>query len=142
MAARDFHHDTVKTALIKDSWTITDDPLVLKIGIRNVFVDMGAEKLIAAERGTVKIAVEVKTFMGTSFVNELEKAWGQFFLYSRILKKQDSLRQIYLAVESNVFETLFKQEVAQLLLEEPGFCLFVFDAQKEEIIQWKPQINS
>ncbi|NEQ39278.1 MAG: fatty-acid synthase [Okeania sp. SIO3I5] len=142
MAAKDFHHDTVKTALIKDGWTITDDPLVLKIGIRNVLVDMDAEKLIAAERGATKIAVEVKTFIGASFVNELEKAWGQFFLYSRILKKQDSLRQIYLAVERNVFQTFFKQEVAQLLLEEPGFRLFVFDAEKEEIIEWKPQINS
>ena len=142
MAARDLHHDTVKTALIKDSWTITDDPLTLKIGIRNVLVDLGAEKLIAAERGTTKIAVEVKTFIGPSLVNELEKAWGQFFLYSRILKKQDSLRQIYLAVERNVFATLFREEIGQLLLEEPGFRLFVFDAKKEEIIQWKPQINS
>ncbi|NEO56626.1 MAG: fatty-acid synthase [Okeania sp. SIO3B5] len=142
MAAKDFHDDTVKTALIKDSWTITDDPLVLRIGIRNVLVDMGAEKLIAAERGATKIAVEVKSFMSASLVNELEKAWGQFFLYSRILKKQDSLRQIYLAVERNVFETFFKQEVGQLLLEEPGFRLFIFDAKIEEIIEWKPQVNS
>ncbi len=142
MAARDLHHDTVKTALIKDAWTITDDPLVLKIGIRNVLVDLGAEKLIAAERGTAKIAVEVKTFISPSLVNELEKAWGQFFLYSRILRKQDPLRQIYLAVERNIFETLFKEEVGQLLLEEPGFRMLVFDAKMEEIIQWKPQINS
>ncbi|WP_202220086.1 hypothetical protein [Okeania sp. KiyG1] len=34
-----------------------------------------------------------------------------------MLKKQDSLRQIYLAVERNVFETFFKQEVGELLLE-------------------------
>ncbi|NEQ75891.1 MAG: fatty-acid synthase [Okeania sp. SIO2D1] len=142
MAARDFHHDTVKTALIKDGWIITDDPLILKIGTRNVLVDLGAEKLIAAERGAAKVAVEVKTFISPSLVNELEKAWGQFFLYNRILKKQDPLRQIYLAVERNVFETFFQEEVGQLLLEEPGFRLLVFDAKIEEIIQWKPQINS
>ncbi|NEP40684.1 MAG: hypothetical protein F6K06_27775 [Okeania sp. SIO1H4] len=59
-----------------------------------------------------------------------------------MLKKQDPLRQIYLAVKRNIFETFFKEEVGQLLLEEPGFRLFVFDAKIEEIIQWKPQINS
>ncbi|NER08355.1 MAG: hypothetical protein F6K17_40330 [Okeania sp. SIO3C4] len=46
-----------------------------------------------------------------------------------------------MAVERNVFETFFKQEVGQFLLEEPGFCLFVFDAKMEEIIEWKPQVN-
>ncbi|NEP89921.1 MAG: fatty-acid synthase [Okeania sp. SIO2C2] len=141
MPAKDFHHDTVKTALIKDGWIITDDPLILKIGTRNAFVDLGAEKLIAAERGATKIAVEVKTFISPSPINDLEKAWGQFFLYSRILKKRDPNRQIYLAVERNIFETVFKEEAGQILLEEPGFRLLVFDVKIEEIIQWKPQIS-
>jgi hypothetical protein len=30
--ARDLFHDVVKSALIKDGWTITDDPLFLKVG--------------------------------------------------------------------------------------------------------------
>lgn len=141
MPAKDIHHDTVKTALLKDSWTITDDPLILKIGTRNAFIDLGAEKLIAAERGATKIAVEVKTFISPSPINDLEKAWGQFFLYSRILKKREPSRQIYLAVERNVFETVFKEEAGQILLEEPGFRLVVFDVNSEEIIQWKPQIK-
>ena len=141
MPAKDLHHDTVKTALVKDGWTITDDPLILKIGTRNALVDLGAEKLIAAERDTIKIAVEVKTFISPYPMNDIEKAWGQFFLYSRVLKKRDPSRQIYLAVERNIFETLFEEEAGQLLLEEPGFRLIVFDAGIEEIIQWKPQIN-
>ena len=142
MPAKDLYHDTVKTALVKDGWTITDDPLILKIGTRNALVDLGAEKLIAAERDTIKIAVEVKTFISPSPINDLEKAWGQFFLYSRILEKRDPNRQIYLAVDRNIFETLFEEEAGQILLEEPGFRLLVFDAKIEEIIQWKPPINS
>nr|WP_313898253.1 element excision factor XisH family protein [Nodosilinea sp. LEGE 07298] len=63
MPARDLYHDAVRVALEKDGWTITDDPLILTIGLRSVFVDLGAEKLIAAERGTEKIAVEVKSFL-------------------------------------------------------------------------------
>ncbi|UIE39128.1 element excision factor XisH family protein [Leptodesmis sichuanensis] len=34
--------------------------MLLRIGLRSVFVDLGAERLIAAERGTEKIAVEIK----------------------------------------------------------------------------------
>ncbi|NEO17935.1 MULTISPECIES: XisH family protein [unclassified Moorena] len=141
MPAKDLYHDTVKTALIKDGWTITDDPLIIKIGTRNALVDLGAEKLIAAERGATKIAVEVKTFISPSPINDLEKAWGQFFLYSRILKKRDPNRQIYLAVARKIFETLFEEEAGQILLEEPGFRLLVFDVNIEEIIEWKPPIN-
>jgi len=63
MPAKDLYHDTVKTALLKDGWTITDDPLSLEIGGRDLFVDLGAEKLLIADRGSQKIAVEVKSFI-------------------------------------------------------------------------------
>ncbi|HAX76056.1 MAG TPA: fatty-acid synthase [Cyanobacteria bacterium UBA11372] len=32
MPAKDLYHDTVRTALIKDGWTITDDPFKLRVG--------------------------------------------------------------------------------------------------------------
>jgi len=141
MPAKDFYHDTVRTALIKDGWTITDDPLILKIGKRSAFVDLGAEKLIAAERDSEKIAVEIKSFLSPSPINDLENAWGQFFLYARALQKREPDRRLYLAVSRNTFETLFQEEAGQLLLEEPDFRMIVFDFTSEEIIQWKPQIN-
>jgi XisH protein len=141
MPAKDIYHDAVCTALIKDGWKITDDPLILKIGGRSVFVDLGAEKLIAAERGSDRIAVEIKSFISPSPISDLEIAWGQFFMYARALQKKDPERHLYLAVRRNTFETLFQEEVGQLLLEEPGFRIIVFDSNTEEIIQWKPQIN-
>ena len=141
MPAKDLYHDTVCTALIKDGWTITHDPLILKIGDRSVFVDLGAQKLIAAERGSEKIAVEIKSFLGPSPINDLENAWGQFFMYARTLQRREPDRRLYLAINRNTCETLFKEEAEQLLLEEPGFRTIVFDSNTEEIIQWKPQIN-
>jgi XisH protein len=102
MPAKDIYHATVKAALIKDGWTITDDPLNLKIGTRNTAIDLGAEKIIAAERGKEKIAVEVKSFISPSPISDLEKAWGQFFLYARALRKRDPTRRLYLAVRQNV----------------------------------------
>ena len=60
--ARDIFHDSVKEALVKEGWKITADPLTFKIGKIQIQIDLGAERLIAAERGTEKIAIEIKTF--------------------------------------------------------------------------------
>jgi len=137
MPAKDFFHDIVRTALEKDGWLITADPLVLTIGLRSVFIDLGAEKLIAAERGSEKIAVEVKSFLSPSPISDLDTAWGQFFLYARALQKQEPDRRLYLAVNETVFQTLFAEEAGQLLLEEPGFHLIVFNTTTTEIVLWQ-----
>ena len=42
--AKDIIHNAVKNALIKDGWTITDDPLTLTYEDATVFVDLGAER--------------------------------------------------------------------------------------------------
>ncbi len=62
MPRKDNIHDAVRNALIRDGWTITQDPLFLEYGAEDMFVDLGAERLLAAERGTEKIAVETKSF--------------------------------------------------------------------------------
>ncbi len=43
MPATDIYHNSVRNALIKDGWTITHDPYTLTFGLRNVFVDLGAQ---------------------------------------------------------------------------------------------------
>lgn len=138
MPAKDLYHQTVCNALIDDGWTITDDPLILKIGARSVFVDLGAERLIAAERGSEKIAIEIKSFLSASLVSDLENAWGQFFMYARALEKREPDRILYLAVTQETFNTIFQEPIGQLLLEEPGFHLVVFDVKTEKIAEWKP----
>ncbi|MDZ8262467.1 MAG: element excision factor XisH family protein [Nostoc sp. ChiQUE01b] len=42
-------------------------------------MDLAAEKLLIAEKGTQKIAVEIKTFSGESEIADLEQAIGQYF---------------------------------------------------------------
>jgi hypothetical protein len=64
--AKDLFHDAVRNALIKDGWQITDDPFFLKVGGVEFYIDLGAEKLIAAERNNEKIAVEIKSFINPS----------------------------------------------------------------------------
>lgn len=58
MPAKDIYHDRVKTALIKDSWTITHDPLTLRMTSKKLYIDLGGEKLIAAQRKIERIAVQ------------------------------------------------------------------------------------
>jgi hypothetical protein len=82
MPARDKVHDIVKNALIKDGWTITDDPLTLKFGNTELYVDLGAEKVLAAEKEGQKIAVEIKSFLGKSIIAETQDAIGQFIIVS------------------------------------------------------------
>lgn len=88
MPARDLYHDAVKNALVKDGWTITHDPIRLRLRRgKNLFVDLGAERLLAAEKGTEKIAVEIKSFVRASDMKDLEDAVGQFVLYAHLMQR-------------------------------------------------------
>jgi XisH protein len=138
MPARDLYHDVVKAALIADGWTITHDPLKLSVGKKDLFVDLGAERLLAADKDGRKIAVETKSFLGTSEVADLEKALGQYILYREILEEDESERLIYLAVSGDVYEDLFLEPIGQLLLRRQRLRLIVFNPEKGVIIQWIP----
>jgi hypothetical protein len=81
MPALDRYHHAVGFALQKEGWTITSDPLTLQLEERTFYVDFGAERLLAAEKGADKIAVEVKTFGSPSPIADLEQALGQFSIY-------------------------------------------------------------
>ena len=100
MPAKDYFHNHVRAALEKDGWTITDDPLTIVLeGTRDsLFVDLGAERLIAAEKSAHKIAVEVKSFISGSKLTDLENALGQFILYHDILAENEPDRTLYLAI--------------------------------------------
>lgn len=138
MAAKDIYHDTVKAALLKDGWNITDDPFSLKAGKRDLFIDMGAEKLVIAERANRKIAVEVKSFIGTSLVRDFEQALGQYLLYSDLLQRQYPDRPLYLAIRDEIYNTFFQEEVVQIVLQSRPLNLVIFDAILQEIVQWIP----
>ena len=61
MPAKDVFHDNVKRALEKDGWLVTDEQFFIRSGGVEIYVDIGAEKIIAAERSGEKIAVEVRS---------------------------------------------------------------------------------
>jgi len=116
MPRRDVFHEIVKIALIKDGWKITHDPLILSIGTRKVFIDLGGERLIGVEKNGEKIAVEIKSFLGDSDVDDLEKAIGQYILYRRILSEKEPERKLYLAIEEETYNGIFSEPIADLIV--------------------------
>lgn len=63
MPAKDRFHEAVKVALLKDGWTITDEPLTIAIErLSNLYIDLGAEKLLIAEREGQKLSWSLYTF--------------------------------------------------------------------------------
>jgi hypothetical protein len=135
---RDLLHDAVRKALERDGWTITDDPLRLKVPGRVLYVDLGAERVLAAERGAVTIAVEVKSFVGRSDVRDLEEAIGQYVLYELVLAQVDPNRQMFLAVPEAASRAIFTEALGQIVLRARTVRLLVVDPEKEVITQWIP----
>ncbi len=138
MPAKDVYHDTVRTALIKDGWTITHDPLRLKWGAKDMYVDLGAERLLAAEKTGQRIAVEIKSFSGLSDMADLEKAVGQYAVYYAVMTKTEPERRLYLAVDQEAYVDIFDEPLGQLLIETYRLQIVVFDQQQEAIIRWIP----
>ncbi|NEP62062.1 MAG: fatty-acid synthase [Symploca sp. SIO2G7] len=138
MPARDIYHDTVRRALQKDGWTITHDPFPLQIGKKRLSADLGAERLISADRGLQKIVVEVKSFVGPSDVKDLEQALGQYILYRQVLDEMGVKRTLYLAVPQATFNSVFKIELGQVLLKNQVVKLIVFNDTNEAIVKWIP----
>lgn len=76
--AKDKFHQIAKNALINDGWLVTNDPYHIRdktLVSKSLEIDLAAEKIIAAERGTEKIAVEVKSLIADSTIYEFIVYW-------------------------------------------------------------------
>ena len=136
MPKKDVYHDIVKDALIKDGWGITHDPLTLSFGRRNIYVDLGAEQIIAAEKEGQKIAIEIKSFLGDSEINDLEKAIGQYLLYRVLLSQSEPERTLYLAITDKTYRGIFNEPLGGLVIANYEIKLIVFDEFKGVVIRW------
>lgn len=135
--AKDLFHKAVKQSLIKDGWIITNDPLTIRIDRVKLEIDLGAEKVFAAEKNGQKIAVEVKSFINPSTINDFHNALGQFLNYRLALQMTDSDRILYLAVPIDIFNTFFQERFTQAVIEQYDLKILAYDPNIEEIITWK-----
>jgi hypothetical protein len=137
MAARDQLHHAARQALEKDGWTITHDPFKVPYGTTFDEIDLGAERLIAAEKGLQRIAVEVKSFLGGSIMSQFHTALGQYLNYLEALTDFEPKRVLYLALSQKVYRPFFVQDIVQRVLTRHQVRLIVFDPEQEEIVLWK-----
>lgn len=134
--AQDIFHQTVKIALQKEGWEITHDPYLLETLATTLNIDLGAEKIIAAQREKELIAVEIKSFLGNSYVYDFHLALGQYMNYLRALRKQDSERKLILAIPQNAYKSFFSKPEVQDALQDFEINLMIFDDQEQEIVKW------
>lgn len=136
MPARDKYHDAVKNALIKDSWTITADPYIIRYEDAELYADLAAERPIAAERQGQKIVVEIKSFIGKSLMYDFHNALGQYIVYRNLIQLTEPEYKLYLAIDDIVYEEFFQRKSVQAVITQNSLLLMVVDTEKEEIQQW------
>jgi hypothetical protein len=136
MSAKDLFHEAVKRGLEKDQWHISNDPLELEWEEVKVKIDLAAERLIAAERGEEKIAVEIKSFISPSPISDFHTALGQFLNYRIMLEVKDPTRQLYLAIPLDTYDSFFQSRFAKTAIERHQLKLIVYNPLTEEIVQW------
>jgi XisH protein len=136
MPKLDIIHYAVKNALIKDGWTITDDPYVIQYRRTTLYADLGAEQPIAAERGGQKLVIEVKSFIGASKIQDLKEALGQYDIYRYLLEETAPDRKLYVAVSAIAYKSFFTQDVIQLIVNRHQLPLIIVNTEVEEIVQW------
>lgn len=138
MPVRDSIHETVKEAIIKDGWEITDDPYVISYGDRFLFVDLGASGFIGVQQGNKQIAIEIKQFRGQSQVADLEQAIGQYSLYRILLNQIDPERDLYLAISETTYSDIFEEPIGKLAIAEIPLKLVIVNLSSKEITEWIP----
>lgn len=97
---------------------------------------MAAEQTIAAERANQKIAVEVKSFLSPSPVQDLKLAFGQYVVYLGILEVVEPERKLYLAVNHIVYQEFLEQEAIELIRHRFQVAIVVVDVVRREVVQW------
>lgn len=136
MPAKDLYHDAVRNALIKDSWTITADPYVIKYEDAELYADLAAEKPIAAERSGQKVVVEIKSFSGKSTMYDFHAALGQYIVYRNFIRLTEPEYTLFLAIDDIVYRDFFQRKSVQSVVRENQLLLMVVNIEQEEILRW------
>jgi XisH protein len=134
--AKDIYHEAVRLALEKEGWRITHDHFTFKVGEVAFLIDLGAEKLLVAERENSKIAVEVKSFVRASPLNAFHEALGQYENYLLALEEYDPERVLFLAVPLEVYNTFFQKPFIQKVIRRKNLHIIVYEPTSAKIEIW------
>jgi hypothetical protein len=91
---------------------------------------------MAAEREGRKIAVEIKSFISRSPLNDLQDAVGQYAVYLSILADAEPKRKLYLALGKATYEELTEIKTFRTVREHFQVALVVIALETETVEQW------
>lgn len=136
MPRKDAIHEAVRNALLKDGWTITDDPYHIQYEEVSVFADLRVER--SEVQGLIRraLVIEIKGFSGLSPMHQLEEALGQYQIYRSYLRDTAPEERVYLAVDSETYDTLFVRRAFRRIVEDYQMSLLVVDMEEEEVARW------
>ena len=138
MPRKDTFHETVRTALEKEQWLITDDPLFVPTnGGFNFFIDLGAERILGAEKNGKNIAVEIKSFGGNSPMYTFYEILGQFLIYKIALREQSRPWDLYVALSDVGFKKLDESPIFNKAMEEYQMKFIIINEKLKKVIEWK-----
>jgi hypothetical protein len=108
----------------------------MKVGQIPVHIDLGAEKIIGAERNGEKIAIEIKTFGLASFITALYEAIGKYIIYRIALEQMKSDRVLYLAMPEKVYTKFCKEPLVKEAFDQYHFKILLYKTDTKEQIEW------
>lgn len=134
--ARDKFHDLFRKALENEGWNVTHDPLRLKTGRIPVLIDLGAERILAAEKGEEKVAIEIKTFGNPSFITAFYEAVGKYIVYQEAIQILEPNRLLYLALPDDVYEGFAEDLLIDSVFQRHQFRIVTYDSEHQIIVKW------
>ena len=134
--AKDIFHEQCKEALQDALWNITHDPYTFEFLGQPLFIDLGAEQLLGAEKEGKKIAVEVKSFIKKSDIHSFHEALGQYINYKNALSEIEPDRVLYLAVPQDAYSRFFETPFVQHIINKENVFIVVFDPIDKKIMLW------
>jgi hypothetical protein len=108
VAKDDKVYPLAKAALVEAGWEVTHDPYVIRRDGHLFKIDLGLTK------ENHKICVEIKSFLGKSFIEDFHNAMGQYRNYKLSLSRKEPDRVLWLAIPDSVYRKRF----GNLLIEE------------------------
>lgn len=95
-----------------------------------------AEKIIAAQKGSKKIAIEIKSFLKESVVSEYHTALGQFLNYRIGLEEVEKDRILYLAIPNLAYTRIKRLPILMKSIAVYEIKLVIFDITQKSIVEW------
>jgi len=138
MSKRDFIHVAVKEALEDGGWEITDDPFLIDLEFEETSfkVDIGAQKLISAKKGTKEIAVEIKTLSESSIISAFHTVLGQYLNYRDALDLSGDPAELYLGISKEGYNNLFDSYFIRMQLVRYSIKIVIINVNTKKVLKW------